>query len=86
MLRKICLFMASGSLLLLTACSTFSGKNGYFHDCTQNYLDAKSTAPLACPKGSEPQGIQNDYPIPESAGNATQTAPVNTLPPDLANK
>ncbi len=86
MLRKICLLLGLLSVLLLTACSTFSSKNGYFRDRTQAYLSANSVAPLTFPQGTEPQGIQNNYPIPETSNNGQQTKPVNTLPPDLLNK
>lgn len=86
MLRKICLGLSLALMLSLSACSSFTGKTGYFHDRTQGYLKATSTAPLAFPKGSEPQGIEDDYPVPSTATNAQQAAPVSTLPPDLLNK
>ena len=86
MLRKICLFLGLGSVFLLTACSTFGGKNGYFRDRTQSYVAATSVAPLSFPEGTEPQGIQNNYPIPDTTTSQEQTKPVNTLPPDLLSK
>ena len=77
------IFLTSISLLLLSGCSTFEGKNGYFHDRTQNYLTATSTAPLSFPAGTEPQGIENDYPIPHPSKDSQAAKPISTLPPDL---
>lgn len=86
MLRKICLLLGFSSALLLTACSTFSSKNGYFRDRTQGYLSANSVAPLNFPQGTEPQGVQDDYPVPALTSNQAQEKPVSTLPPDLLTK
>ncbi len=85
MLRRICFILSVVSLGLLTACSTFGGKNGYFRDRTQAYLSATSVPPLSFPKGTEPQGIQNNYPIPNTSAATPQTKSINMLPPDLLN-
>ena len=79
---KLCFFLGFASLCALTACSSLSGKNGYFNDRMQAYQAAKSTAPLTFPTGTEPQGLENYYPVPPVPAHQS-TGPVSTLPPDL---
>lgn len=85
MLRKICLICGIGLALTLTACSTVTGKKGYFRDRMQNYSNATSVSPLLFPKGAQPEGIESYYPAPTANQTAGASKPVSTLPPDLLN-
>ena len=82
MLRNIFSVTLLAALFSLSACSMLTGKNGYFRDRTQNYVNADSAAPLKFPADASPKGINSLYPVPDHS--SPNKKPVSLLPPDLS--
>ena len=69
-LRGLCL---SALALLLGGCGYLFGDSGFFRDRSDDYLDARETAPIETPAGEEPV-LQEMYPVPPIQSDALLSA------------
>lgn len=82
-MKHLATFILISASLVLSACSTFTHDDGYFHDRTHDYIYAKSLPPMATPTDVKMQGIVSYYPVAHPPKTGALTRPVSLVPPNL---
>ena len=66
-----------------TACSWLTGEDGYFRNRTNDYLDARQTAPMKLPEGVESKRLDELLPVPNNVASVRGDEVETPRPPVL---